>query len=67
MNDVSTTSDPEAIARQYHKTAAEYASLARAASSTLLRAYFTRIAEEYMVRADGELRIAKRRKSDARQ
>jgi hypothetical protein len=67
MNAVSRTSDPDTIAKRYRKTAAEYVGLARGASSPLFRAYFARIAEEYRVRADGELRGAKHREPCAAQ
>jgi hypothetical protein len=65
MEHVSPKGDPERIARRYYKTAAEYVGLARGASSPSLRAYFARIAEEYIVRADGEVRIAERRQVGA--
>jgi hypothetical protein len=65
MEDASPKSDPERIARRYYKTAAEYVGLARGASSPSLRVYFARIAEEYIVRADGEVRIAERRQVGA--
>jgi hypothetical protein len=65
MEDASPTGDPERIARRYYKTAAEYVGLARGVSSPTLRAYFARIAEEYIVRADGEMRIAERRQVGA--
>ena len=42
---------------------AEYVGLARGTSSPSLRAHFARIAEEYMVRADGEMRVAERRQA----
>lgn len=65
MEDVPLKADPERIAKRYFKTAAEYVGLARGASSPFLRAYFARIAEEYIVRADGELRVAERRQAGA--
>jgi hypothetical protein len=46
--------DPETRAKRYRMVAAEYADLARDASAPFLRAYF-------LVRADGELRVAQRR------
>jgi hypothetical protein len=52
--------DPETRARRYRMIAGEYADLARDASAPFLRAYFHRIAEDYLVRADGELRVAQR-------
>jgi hypothetical protein len=65
MEDVSPKGDPERIASRYYKTAAEYVGLARGVSSPTLRAYFARIAEEYIVRADDEMRIAERRQVGA--
>jgi hypothetical protein len=65
MEDVSPKGDPDRIASRYYKTAAEYVGLARGTSSPTLRAYFARIAEEYIVRADGEMRIAERRQVSA--
>jgi hypothetical protein len=65
MEDASPKGDPERIASRYYKTAAEYVGLARGTSSPSLRAHFARIAEEYMVRADGEMRVAERRQVGA--
>jgi hypothetical protein len=64
MEDVftTTTSSPETRARRYHQVAAEYADRARDTSSPFLRAFFRHVAEEYLVRADGELRVSDRRK-----
>ena len=63
MEDVfSPTSDPETRAKRYHQAAAEYAERARDASSPFLRVFFRHVAEEYLVRADGELRVLDRRK-----
>jgi hypothetical protein len=47
-------------ADRYQKVAGEYYDLARAASSPFLRAYYQRTAEEYRVRAQGELRVLER-------
>jgi hypothetical protein len=58
----SETSNPETRARRYHQAAAEYADLARDTGSPFLRAFFRHVAEEYLVRADGELRVLDRRK-----
>jgi hypothetical protein len=52
--------DPETRAKRY-RIVAEYADLARDASAPFLRADFHRISEDYLVRADGELRVAQRR------
>jgi hypothetical protein len=40
--------------------AGEYSALAGAASSPFLRSYYQRIAEDYQLRAEGELRVAGR-------
>jgi hypothetical protein len=56
----SATSSPETRAKRYQKAAAEYADRARDSSSPFLRAFFQHIAEEYLVRADGELRVLNR-------
>jgi hypothetical protein len=56
MEDVfGGTYDSAKRADRYRKVAAEYAGLAKDASAPFLRAYFQRIAQEYIVRADGEL------------
>jgi hypothetical protein len=47
-------------ADRYQKMAGEYYDLAKEASSPSLRAYFQRTAEEYRVRAQGELRVLER-------
>jgi hypothetical protein len=63
MEDVfSATGNPETRAKRYHQVAAEYADRARDSSSPFLRAFFQHVAEEYLVRADGELRVLKRQK-----
>ena len=49
--------DPVMRADRYQKVAVEYYDLAKEASSPSLRAYFQRVAEEYRVRAQGELRV----------
>ena len=48
--------DPTKRADRYQKVAWEYHELAKEASSPFLRAYFQRVAEEYRLRAQGELR-----------
>jgi hypothetical protein len=64
MEDVftATTSNPETRAKRYYQAAADYAGLARDTSSPFLRAFFQHVAEEYLVRADGELRVLGRQK-----
>jgi hypothetical protein len=53
----SRMQDPAKRAERYGKMAEEYSELAKGASSPFLRAYFQRIAEEYRLRAQGELRV----------
>ena len=53
----SNMRDPARRAERYRKVAVEYYDLAKEASSPSLRAYFQRIAEEYRLRAQGELRV----------
>jgi hypothetical protein len=48
---------PARTAKRYQKVAEEYADLARDASSPFLRAYYQRIAQQYRVQAEGELRV----------
>jgi hypothetical protein len=45
--------------------AEEYAGLAKDAYLPILRAYFQRTAEDYRVRAQGELRVLEREGADA--
>ena len=52
--------DPMKRADRYQKVAGEYCDLARAASSPFLRAYYQSTAEEYRVRAQGQLRVLER-------
>jgi hypothetical protein len=47
-------------ADRYQKVAGEYCDLAKAASSPFLQEYFQRTAEDYRVRAQGELRVLER-------
>jgi hypothetical protein len=56
----SRMQDPTKRAERYRQMAEEYAELANAASSPFLRAYYQRTAEEYRVRAQGELRVLER-------
>jgi hypothetical protein len=57
---MSSIQDPLRRADRYQKVAGEYSDLAGAASSTFLRTYYQRIAEDYRLRAEGELRVAER-------
>jgi hypothetical protein len=59
------TRDPMRRADRYQKVAGEYYDLARAASSPFLRTYYQRTAEEYRVRAQGELRVLEREGASA--
>ncbi len=52
--------EPSNKADLFRKVAAEYAELAKNATSPFLRSYYQRIAEEYLVRVEGELRFAER-------
>ena len=54
------TYDRAARADRYRQTAAEYASRAQETNTPYMRAYFHQIADEYLVRADGELRTLQR-------
>jgi hypothetical protein len=56
----SKTHDPARRADRYQKVAAEYYDLAKEAYSPILRGYYQRTAEEYRVRAQGELRVLER-------
>jgi len=47
-------------ADRYRKVAAEYAGLSKDTNDPFLRSYYLRIAEEYLVRADEELRMSER-------
>jgi hypothetical protein len=57
--------DRQKRARRYRSVAAEYAGLSKDAADPFLRSYYLRIAEEYLVRAQGELRILEREKITA--
>ena len=59
-NLLSKTRHPMKKAERYQKVAGEYCDLARAATSPFLRAYFQHTAEEYRVRAQGQLRVLER-------
>ena len=52
--------DREKRADRYRKVAAEYAGLSKDATDPFVRSFYLRIAEEYLVRADGELRTSAR-------
>jgi hypothetical protein len=53
----SRMQDPAKRAERYQKVAEEYAELANDASSPFLRAYYQRIAEQYRMHAEGELKV----------
>jgi hypothetical protein len=57
--------DREKRARRYRDIAAEYAGLSKDAADPFLRSYYLRVAEDYLVRAQGELRIFEREKVTA--
>jgi hypothetical protein len=52
--------DPRIRADRYQRLARQYFELAKEASSPSLSASYQRTAEEYRVRAQGELRVLKR-------
>jgi hypothetical protein len=56
---VRQTRDPRMRAARYQRLARQYFDLAKDASSASLRADYQRTAEEYRVRAQGELRVSK--------
>jgi hypothetical protein len=58
------THEAEKRADRFRKVAAEYAVLAKNAATPFLRAYFERIFRDYLLRADGELRLLARREAD---
>jgi hypothetical protein len=64
-NAFTATNRHEARAGRYRQLAAQYDAQSRDASSPFLCAQFRRTAEEYLVRAIGELRIAEREKQRA--
>jgi hypothetical protein len=61
-NTLTPTNRHEARASRYRQLAAEYDAQSRDASSPFLCAQLRRTAEEYLVRAIGELRVAEREK-----
>jgi len=54
------TRDPKVRADRYQKMAGEYFELAKSATSPFLRASYQHTAEEYRIRAQGELRALER-------
>ncbi len=54
------TRDPKMRAERYQRLARQYFELAKEVSSPYLRADYQRTAEEYRVRAQGELRLMER-------
>ena len=61
MDDPFTqTRDPKVRAERYHRLAGQYLDLARRACSPSLRAEYGHTAEDYRVRAQGELRLMER-------
>jgi hypothetical protein len=52
-------------ADRYRQIAAEYADFSKDTTDPFLRPYYHRIAEGYMVRADGELQALERQKTTA--
>jgi hypothetical protein len=63
MDNTFTATNPhEARASRYRQLAAEYDAQSRDAASPSVGAQLRRTAEEYLVRAIGELRVAEREK-----
>jgi hypothetical protein len=60
------TRDPGVRAERYQRLARQYFDLAKEASSPSLRAEYQHTAEEYRVRAQGELRLLEREGATAR-
>jgi len=54
------TRDPRMRADRYHRLARQYLELAKETSSPSLSASYQRTAEEYRIRAQGELRVLER-------
>ncbi len=59
------TRDPRVRADRYQMMAAEYFEMAKSATSPSLRASFQHTAEEYRLRAQGELRLMEREGASA--
>ena len=59
------TRDPKMRADRYQRLARQYFELAKGVSSPHLRADYQRAAEEYRVRAQGELRLMERENASA--
>ena len=53
----SRMQNPAKRAERYRKMEEEYAELVKEASSPFLRAYYQRVAEQYRMHAEGELRV----------
>jgi hypothetical protein len=53
--------EPSRRAEIYRKAAIEFSGLAKNAASPSLRSYYQRVAEDYLVRVEGELRSTERR------
>jgi hypothetical protein len=64
-NPFRQTRDPKVRAERYQRLARQYFDLAKEASSPSLRSDYQRTAEEYRVRAQGELRLLEREGSAA--
>jgi hypothetical protein len=52
--------NPARRAERYRLMAAEYSEWAKDASAPFLRTHYRRLAEEYRLRAEGELRVLER-------
>jgi len=57
--------DRTARADRYRKVAAEYSGLSEAATDPFLSSYYLRIAEDYLVQSQGELRALERERITA--
>jgi hypothetical protein len=60
MTRLAGCKNPARRAERYRQVAAEYSELANDASSPFLRTHYRRLAEEYRLRAEGELRVLER-------
>jgi hypothetical protein len=56
----SEIQNPARRAERYRQVAAAYSEWAKDASSPFLRTHYRRLAEEYRLRAEGELRVLER-------
>jgi hypothetical protein len=59
------TYDRTARADRYRKVAAEYTGLSEAAADPFLNSYYLRIAEDYLIQSQGELRAWERERITA--